>query len=136
MSRSRSKSMSRSRTKKTAPAPAKKGGSGSGNPADSIVSRCLCYRGGTAANCFRDDAAHNFVSDSIVMGIFLVAEVARHGWFATDKELLVRCSSCRENLSLALPPHDSGVRQTCIGRRTGRTVRVPVRWYPPARGGP
>jgi hypothetical protein len=50
--------------------------------------------------------------------ILVFAEVARHGWFATDKELLVRCSSCRENLSLALPPHDSGVRQTCIGKRT------------------
>ncbi len=55
---------------------------------------------------------------------FYVAEVARHGWFATDKELMVRCASCRENLSLALPAHDSGVRQACIGRTTGPTSQI------------
>jgi len=47
-------------------------------------------------------------------------EVARHGWYSIDDEFMVRCITCKENLSLAIPPKETRVRDNCISTAAAR----------------
>jgi len=57
-------------------------------------------------------------------------EIARRGWVATGDDFMVRCVSCAENLSLALPALDTGVRDQFIKTAVSRLSTAHAEFCP------